>query len=106
MSKTISFVQLGSNQDQARDAARNAAATSAMQTIMKVARAHKNWALASLAVHLKLDAFTKVKEAMDKMTKELKAQMKAEVEKKEFCVSKIDETEDLLKVEAQTKADL
>jgi len=105
-SKTISFVQLVSHQDQARDAARNAAATSAMQRIMKVARSHKNWALASLAVHLKLDAFTKVKEAMDKMTKELKAQMKAEVEKKEFCTKKIDETEDTLKVEGQTKADL
>merc|ERR1719310_476182 len=78
----------------------------AMQRLMAVARRHKNWALASLAVRVRLDAFKKVKEAMDKMTAELKAQQKAEVEKKEFCTKKIDETEDLIKVGKQSGEDL
>jgi len=107
-SKTISFVQIKSvsNNDQSRFATQNAAATTAMQRIMAVARKHKNWALATLAVHVRLDAFEKVKEAMDKMTAELKAQQKAEVEKKEFCTKKIDETEDFIKVAKQTEEDL
>jgi hypothetical protein len=55
---------------------------------------------------VRLDAFKKVKEAMDKMTAELKSQQKAEVEKKEYCATKLDETEDLIKVGEQTKEDL
>merc|ERR1719359_2117242 len=104
----MSFMQIDSvsNNDQSRLATQNAAATTAMQKIMAVARQHKNWALATLAVHVRLDAFTKVKEAMDKMTAELKEQQKAEVEKKEYCTKKIDETEDFIKVGEQTKADL
>jgi len=106
--KTLNFLQISSdsNNDQSRFATQNAAATTAMQKIMAVARQHKNWALATLAVHVRLDAFTKVKEAMDKMTAELKAQQKEEAEKKEFCTKKIDETEDFLKVAKQTAEDL
>jgi myosin heavy subunit len=73
---------------------------------VKVAHKHKNWALASLAVRVKLDAFTKVKEAMDKMMAELKAQQKAEYEKNEQCKADLDSTEDKIKVSEQTKADL
>jgi hypothetical protein len=103
-SKTINFMQTSSIQ--VRSAAESAQANSAMQTIMAVAKKHKNWALATLAVHIRLDAFTKVKEAMDKMTAELKEQQKAEYEKKEFCGKKIDEAEDLIKVGTRTKEDL
>lgn len=102
MSKTISLVQVDSNEVRSS----SAAATTAMQTIMNVARKNKNWALATLAVHIRLDGFKKVKEAMDKMTAELKEQQKAEFEKKEFCSTKIDETEDLIKVGKQTEEDL
>lgn len=106
MSKTMSFMQISSSNDQTQSATQNAAATTAMQRIMKVARQHKNWALATLAVHIRLDAFVKVKEAMDKMTAELKAQQKEEFEKKEFCSKKIDETEDFIKVGKQSAEDL
>jgi len=101
-SKTISFMQIAS--DSSTDS--NIAVTTAMQKIMAVAKKHKNWALATLAVHMKLDAFKKVKEAMDKMTAELKEQQAAEVEKKDFCAKKIDETEDFIKVGKQTAEDL
>merc|ERR1719181_2241706 len=59
-----------------------------------VSKAHKNWQLAGLAVRVKLDAFTKVKAAMDKMLAELKTQQKVEYEKWETCKKDIDTTED------------
>merc|ERR1719502_138536 len=104
----MSFVQVSSvsNNDETRSVAQNAAVSTAMQKIMSVARKNKNWALATLAVHMRLDAFTKVKEAMDKMTAELKSQQKEEVEKKDYCTKKIDETEDFIKVGQQEKEDL
>jgi len=77
-----------------------------MMRIMSIAKKHRNWALASLAVKVKLDAFTKVKAAMDKMLAELKAQQAAEYEKWEVCKKDIDTTEDDIKVGLIEKRDL
>merc|ERR1719199_447572 len=77
-----------------------------MQRIVEVARRHKNWQLASLAVSVKLDAFTKVKAAMDKMLAELKVQQQAEYDKNEACKQELDATEDKITVAENTKADL
>merc|ERR1719321_881607 len=49
--------------------------------------------LSQMAVDVKLDAFTKVKAAMDKMVAELKAQQSEEVKLKEFCTSELNENE-------------
>jgi len=94
--KTISLLQMGSSSrvDMARAAMQERAKNKAMQRILMMSKKHKNWQLASLAVHVKLDAFTKVKAAMDKMLVELKAQQKAEYEKWETCKKDIDTTED------------
>jgi len=94
--KTISLLQVGSasRADMARAAMQEKAKGKAMQRILMMSKKHKNWQLASLAVHVKLDAFTKVKAAMDKMLAELKAQQKAEYEKWETCKKDIDTTED------------
>merc|ERR1719453_1291009 len=59
-----------------------------------MAKKSKNWQLASLAVRVKLDAFTKVKIVMDKMTAELKEQQKVEYAKWESCKKDIDTNED------------
>jgi len=99
MSKTMSLIQVDSVNG-------NAAANTAMQRIMAVARKHQNWALATLAVHVRLDAFVKVQEAMDKMTAELKSQQKEEAEKRDYCTKQIDEKEDLIKVGQQDEEDL
>merc|ERR1719375_1992655 len=80
--------------------------TRAMQRIVQVAKKNKNGALASLAVRVRLDAFTKVKAAMDKMLAELQAQQKAEYEKGEACKKSLDETEDKIKVANNEKDDL
>merc|ERR1719198_887590 len=77
-----------------------------MKRILTTARKHKNWALASLAVRIRLDAFTKVKKAMDKMMAELQAQQKAEYEKNEQCKKDLDATEDKIKEATNTKEDL
>jgi chromosome segregation ATPase len=79
--KTISFVQLSavSHASKARVAMQERARSNAMQRILKMSKKHKNWMLASLAVRVKLDAFTKVKAAMDKMLAELKQQQKKRV---------------------------
>jgi hypothetical protein len=98
-----SFIQESSEQ---KAMLMNAAQKKAMQRIAEVARKHKNWALASLAVRVRLDAFTKIKEMMDKMLVELKKQQAEEYEKAEACKKDIDETEDTIKEKNNLKDDL
>lgn len=102
--KTISFMQLGAVSNSG--AAQERAKISAMQSILAAAKKSKNWALASLAVQVRLDAFTKVKAAMDRMLVELKAEQKAEYEKHEECKKDLDVTEDKIKEGENTKEDL
>mmetsp|Transcript_102028 Transcript_102028/g.317373 ORF Transcript_102028/g.317373 Transcript_102028/m.317373 type:complete len:575 (-) Transcript_102028:195-1919(-) len=101
----VSFLQVGSSRKAASQTQERAFLRS-MQHITDVARRHKNWALASLAVRMKLDAFTKVKEVMDKMLSDLETQQKEEYEKWEQCKADIDKTEDDIKVSTRTKEDL
>merc|ERR1719160_161013 len=105
--KTMSFLQIGTvGSSSSRVAAQNAARSKAVQRILAVAKKTKNWQLATLAVSTQLDAFTKVKEAMDKMLAELKKQQKDEYEKHEFCKKEIDANEDMTKVKTHEKEDL
>merc|ERR1719421_822523 len=78
----------------------------ALTHISKAAGKNKDWALAALAVRARLDGFAKVREMMDKMVAELKAQMKAEVEKKEKCVADLDTTDDQIKEATWEREDL
>jgi chromosome segregation ATPase len=57
-------------------------------------------------MRVRLDAFTKVKAAMDKMLAELQKQQKDEYAKWELCQKDIDTTEDSIKVGENTKEDL
>jgi len=106
--KTISLMQVSSSRRSVTGvvAAQERASQRAMERLTQVARKTGNWALASLAVQVRLDAFTKVKEAMDKMFKELEQQQKQEYEKKDLCNQEIDKTEDKVKVGENTKEDL
>jgi len=108
--KTISFLQLSRSHDQTtlieRATMQDREVDQAMQKIAAVAKKHKNWALVSFSIRLRLDAFTKVKAAIDKMLAELSTQQKEEYAKWEFCKSNIDSTEDDIKVGEQTKEDL
>jgi len=88
--KTINFLQISTE----RAAMQEKAKTRVMQSILLMAKKHKNWQLASLAVRVKLDAFTKVKKAMDTMLAELATQQKNEYAKWESCKKDIDTNED------------
>jgi chromosome segregation ATPase len=91
--KTISFIQVISGST-ATMKMQEKAKSKAMQRLLMMSKKSKNWMLASLAVRVKLDAFGKVKKAMDTMLAELKTQQKAEYAKWEQCKKDIDTTED------------
>jgi len=91
--KTMNFLQTGSV-SASQSSLQEQAKSKAMQRILTTYKKSKNWQLASLAVHVKLDGFTKVKAAMDKMLAELQSQQKAEYAKWETCKKDIDTTED------------
>lgn len=103
--KTISFLQTGASST-SRMRAEDQAQKRAMQRLMDIGRKNKNIALVSLAVRVRLDAFTKVKEAMAKMLANLKQQQKDEYDKWEQCKKEIDTTEDEIKEATETKKDL
>merc|ERR1719510_1101683 len=99
--KTMSLLQVDASQSSAARALQRS-----VQHIAEVARRNGNTALAALAVRMQLDAFTKVKEMMDKMLAELLKQQQAEYEKNEKCKKDIDVTEDNIKEADHVKADL
>merc|ERR1719421_1199703 len=78
----------------------------AAQKIIKIAKKHRNWVLATLAVSVQLDAFTKVKKAMDDMIAELKVQQAEEVKKNDFCKAELDKNEDTIKEKKYLQEDL
>mmetsp|Transcript_49635 Transcript_49635/g.137947 ORF Transcript_49635/g.137947 Transcript_49635/m.137947 type:complete len:729 (-) Transcript_49635:85-2271(-) len=103
--KTMSLVQL-SSAAAGRTAAQDRIVQHAARRIAEVARRSKNWSLASLAVRMQLDTFTKVKEVMDKMLVELQKQQREEYSKWELCKKDIDLTEDEIKEGTSLKEDL
>merc|ERR1719335_1259567 len=105
--RATSFVQISTVvSSRAGMAAQNHARTLAVSRILQTAKKTKNYQLATLAVTTQLDAFTKVKEAMDKFMEELKKQQKDEYEKNEYCKKEIDANEDMTKVKTHEKNDL
>jgi hypothetical protein len=105
--RATSFLQINTvSSNQARLTAQKRARALAVTRILKTAKRTKNFQLATLAVNAQLDAFTKVKEAMDKFMVELKKQQKDEYEKHEFCKKEIDANEDMTKVKTHEKNDL
>jgi hypothetical protein len=81
-----------------------AARKRAADAILSLARRKRNVALASLAVSIKLDAFTKVKEMCDELIAELKKQQAEEVKKYDACKADIHGNEmDTMKKESEKK---
>merc|ERR1719281_2412987 len=103
----LTFLQINTVvSNKARITAQKRARGLAVARILKTAKRTKNFQLATLAVSAQLDAFTKVKEAMDKFMVELKKQQADEYEKHEFCKKEIDANEDMTKVKTHEKNDL
>merc|ERR1719215_2102427 len=61
--------------------------------------------LSTLALGVKLDSFTKVKEMMDKMVAELKSQQEEEAKFKAYCIKEIDENDKATYGKEQDKKD-
>jgi hypothetical protein len=62
--------------------------------------------LSTLAVAVSLDSFTKIKEAMDKMTADLKKEQEEEVKFKTYCGKELDKNEKLTYEKTEQKEDL
>merc|ERR1719311_1793298 len=62
--------------------------------------------LSTLAMSVQLDAFTKVKEAMDQMVAELKEEQAEEVKLKEYCTTEFNENEQQTYTKTEEKEDL
>jgi len=61
--------------------------------------------LSGLALAAQLDAFTKVKAAIDKMVVQLAEESKAEIQQKDYCVEKLNENELQTEKEVRKKTD-
>jgi hypothetical protein len=92
-SKALSFVQ---KNDAA--GATSTAISNAVALLMEAARRHNDHRLMTLALGMKIDSFTRVKEAIDKMTVALKKEQEDEVKHRDFCIDALNknqlETED------------
>jgi hypothetical protein len=85
-SKTLGFVQLSSASADSRRAR-------AAKLLASEANRLHSPELATVAVNVRLDAFTKVKAAIDKMVTELEAQQADEVKHRDFCTTGLAQTE-------------
>jgi len=91
LSKThpASFVQLSSQQQSRMKALRK----QATKLLLEASRKSGNKHLAAVAVTVQLNAFTKVKEALDKLFNELKVEQKTEFETRDKCMGDIADNE-------------
>jgi chromosome segregation ATPase len=98
----VGFLQLRSRRQSMR--------ASVVEVLEKAAMASKNPQLAMLAVSAKLDAFTKVKKAIDQMIGDLKKEQQDEVEYRDWCNKELNdntqETASKDQDKAQTLEDL
>merc|ERR1719163_2352592 len=99
MNTTFNFLQLATSAtSHQQKKARSRAAT----VLREAASSSRNEDLALLATSVELDAFTKVKKAIDDMIATLKTQQTDEVKKHDYCKATIQENE----METARKEDL
>merc|ERR1712072_871950 len=78
----------------------------ASQLLSAVARKMNNPRLATLAVRVRLDAFTRVKKAIDDMVAQLLKEKEDEIKHKDFCVSEFNTNELQTEKKERAKQDL
>jgi hypothetical protein len=84
-----SFLQLSSeSMTKQEEKARRARV---VDVLKQATRKSKNPAIALLAISAQLDVFTKIKEEIDKLIGEMKAQQAEEVEHRDFCIKDLNE---------------
>merc|ERR1719265_864351 len=80
--------------------------TDASKLLAAVARKFNNPHLMTLAMRVRLDAFTKVRKAIDDMITELQKQKEDEIKQKDFCVEGFNENEKMTNQKTREKTDL
>merc|ERR1719506_456781 len=100
-SSTLGFIQKESVTNS--NSNRGARASKVLEAI---ARKHNNPHLMTLAMKIKLDAFTKVKQAIDDLVAELEKQQEDEIKKKDYCVDSFNENEKQTNDFTRQKTDL
>merc|ERR1711881_111405 len=78
----------------------------ASKLLSAVAQKHGNPRLATLAVRVRLDAFTRVKKAIDDMVAQLLKEKEDEIKHKDFCVEEFNTNELLTEKKERAKQDL
>merc|ERR1719235_3139456 len=99
VSRTFSFVQVGQKFASKR---RNTVAGA----LAKIARDSHDPRISTLALHARLDAFTKVKQSITEMIDTLAKEQEAEVQHKDFCVDEINSNEKDTQAKEQEKGTL
>eukprot|EP00928_Gymnodinium_smaydae_P091524 TRINITY_DN75245_c0_g1_i1.p1 TRINITY_DN75245_c0_g1~~TRINITY_DN75245_c0_g1_i1.p1 ORF type:complete len:744 (+),score=264.14 TRINITY_DN75245_c0_g1_i1:90-2234(+) len=111
-SPAASFLQLSASRaiprvaPQGSSVARAARRDAAAEVLRKAASKVRSPRLAALAVSAGLDAFTKVKKAIDDMIGELKKEQADEVTHRDTCVQQLNENQLLTEREQRTTSDL
>jgi chromosome segregation ATPase len=98
--KTFNFIQRSSS---GKFRSRRAQAS---KLLAAVARKNKNPKLVTLALHIRLDSFTKVKQAIDDMIAELLKQQADEVKLKDYCVEELNHNARNTQDKERTKSSL
>jgi len=78
----------------------------ASKVLSAVAQKHQNPRLATLAVRVRLDAFTRVKKAIDDMVAQLLKEKEDEIKHKDFCVDEFNTNELQTEKKERAKQDL
>eukprot|EP00927_Polykrikos_kofoidii_P041534 TRINITY_DN3540_c0_g1_i8.p1 TRINITY_DN3540_c0_g1~~TRINITY_DN3540_c0_g1_i8.p1 ORF type:complete len:736 (-),score=172.12 TRINITY_DN3540_c0_g1_i8:28-2235(-) len=107
-SSTISLVQTDTTNSRSALGASSVRSRSAASLLSAVTMrdAQEGMQLATLAAKVQIDSFVKVKEAMDKMVGQLKAQQQVEYEKKESCQQNFQDNQRSLREQESVKKDL
>jgi hypothetical protein len=100
-SSTFSFIQKQSSAN-----LKSKRRADASKLLAELARKYSNPHLMTLAMKVRLDAFTKVKQAIDDMIAELLKQKEDEIKQKDFCVEGFNENEKMTNEKTREKTDL
>jgi len=102
-SSTFSFLQLQKKKSENLKSKRRA---SASKLLADLARKNRNPRLMTLAMKVRLDAFEKVKQAIDDMIAELLKQKEDEIAQKDFCIEGFNTNEAATTEKTREKTDL
>merc|ERR1719235_2033346 len=100
VSRTFSLIQTSSSKAQV------ARRSNVVKELKKISKKFNDPRISTLAIHARLDAFTKVKASIDEMIAQLSKEQEEEVKFKDFCVEEINTNEKETQEKEQKKGAL